>query len=85
MTKSELIDNIIFNLNLTNLSDKRLVESIVDDIFNILAKKIINDGKVLISSFGSFHIVFFKNLPRVAFLQSSRFTQLLKNHLEKQS
>ena len=78
MTKSELAKAIIFKHNITSVGEKRLIEATVDDVFDILLRKIVADGEVKLARFGTFSVFSFKGKPRVAFYQSTRLGELLR-------
>ena len=78
MTKSELAKAIIFKHNITSVGEKRLIEATVDDVFDILLRKIVADGEVKLARFGTFSVFSFKEKPRVAFYQSTRLGELLR-------
>lgn len=78
MTKSELTSAIIFKQRATKTGSKRLIEAVVDDVFDIVMRKIIEDGEVKLTGFGTFSVFSFNGKPRVAFQQSTRFGEILK-------
>ena len=83
MTKKELVSAIIFRRSLTDAKDKRLVNSVVDDVFDILTQKILDEEKVTLTGFGTFRVGFFNGLLRVAFEQGSAFSRRLKRRMTK--
>lgn len=78
MTKSELTSAIIFKQRVTDIGSKRLIEAVVDDVFAIVMRKIIDDGEVKLAGFGTFSVFSFNGKPRIAFQQSTRLGEILK-------
>ena len=50
LTKKEIINSIYMQLGYS----KKLIENILEDIFDLLLENLTNDGKVKISNFGTF-------------------------------
>ena len=50
LTKKEIINSIYMQLGYS----KKLIENILEDIFDLLLENLKNDGKVKISNFGTF-------------------------------
>tara|TARA_B100001029_G_C14795453_1_gene304190 strand:+ start:337 stop:630 length:294 start_codon:yes stop_codon:yes gene_type:complete len=50
LTKKEIINSIYMQLGFS----KKLIENILEDIFEVLLKSLKTDGKVKISNFGTF-------------------------------
>ena len=50
LTKKEIVNSIYMQLGYS----KKLIENILEDIFEVLLESLKNDGKVKISNFGTF-------------------------------
>ena len=73
LTKKEIINSIYMQLGYS----KKLIENILEDLFDVLLEKLKQKGKVKISNFGTFTLRH-KNLELVEILKKKR-----SNYFEK--